>query len=271
MGAEAVAGLVSPVWCAGCLAEDVLLCTDCAAELRRALRRPFRAEQAALALPIVPRRGSTRDQERLEVLPVMAAGRYAGLLSRLIVGYKDHERIGLGRLFAPGMGRAVRQALESFAPELGPEPADESGRGPGRGRGRGRGRAAEVLLLRPPTRLRSRLRRSMEPVDLILAQAGLRTAPGLVCRTWHIGPGGAAQKTRGLSSRRSSVRGSLKATARGRRVLDGADVLLVDDVLTTGATLAALHTAAVAAGARVRGAAVLAAAPRPVSQAARTF
>ena len=51
---------------------------------------------------------------------------------------------------------------------------------------------------------------------------------------------------------------NLTGALRARRRLDGLDVVVVDDVVTTGATLADAARALTAAGARVRGAAVVA-------------
>lgn len=94
----AAAGLLSPSWCVGCGAEDSDLCEECSDDLRLLTRDPFRAEGRAPALPVV---GAA--EEELHVLPVIAAGHYGTLLSRAVVGYKDHERIRLDRVLAPAL------------------------------------------------------------------------------------------------------------------------------------------------------------------------
>lgn len=261
------AGLVSPVWCIGCAEQDVVLCAPCAEELHLVTRTPFPAEEQALALPLL------MEGQVLTVLPVSAAGRYEGLLARTVLGFKDHGAIGLSAALGPGLARALRLAAARAVAEPGAEAAGEPAGEPG-------GLPA-WLLVSPPPSLRSRLTRGFDPVQLLLDRAlaisepelrrlGLRPTrvPGLLrasraAALISLNPRHGRQKTRGARARRRRSVGSIELTPRGRSLLPGAQVLLVDDVLTSGSTLAELYRVLTAAGARVHGAAVFAAAAGP--------
>ena len=73
----------------------------------------------------------------------------------------------------------------------------------------------------------------------------------------------AGQKGLGRGARARRVRGSMKVRKRWRHQLSGRKCLIVDDVLTTGATLAEAARAVSAAGGVVCGAVVLAATRPP--------
>lgn len=240
------AGLASPLWCVGCGVEDADLCEDCAAELRAGTRRPFRAEAYGGALPLLP---DAEAEAGFSVLPVVASGRYEGVMARALPAFKDRELLGLERVLAPALGRAVQEALRRL-----PSCA-----------------ASEVQLVPAPASARSRLSRSFDPLTRLIERAGVagQSVRAVAAAQPPFGVLGSAlrgrvaagaQKSRGAGARRSSLAGTFCAApaAPGKQM----EALLLDDVLTTGATLAEMHRALTAAGHRVCGAAVLAAVPR---------
>jgi ComF family protein len=92
-----------------------------------------------------------------------------------------------------------------------------------------------------------RLRRGYNQSAAVARGLGQRL--GVRCRTywlWQVRPT-RPQKALSAAQRRDNVRGAYRASAR----LDGRHVLLVDDVMTTGATAAEAARALVRAGARV--------------------
>ncbi|MCG2622734.1 ComF family protein [Arthrobacter sp. I2-34] len=237
--------LVLPTQCAGCAAPDESLCAACRGRICRATVRPYRAEAGAGSLPFLS------DRPDAAVLPVVAAGRYRHELARVILAFKNHGRTDLAPVLAATLARAVQYAAAQLAP------------GP-------------CLLVPVPPRPGSRRRRGYDPLELMLRRlqrrrllpggamplraAAVRTRPGARLRGLLAGP---SQKGLGRSARRRNVSGSLRVRPRFRRALAGRSCILVDDVLTTGATLAELARVIGEAGGRVAGGVVLAAASAP--------
>lgn len=159
--------------------------------------------------------------------PLTAAAAYDGVVRALLLAHKEHGRVGL----AGPLGRALAAAAAPHGPGVVVVPVPSS-RAAVRARGHDHARrlasgAARELGVRSAALL--------VPVRAVADQSGLDAA-----------------------SRAGNLAGALAA----RRDLTGVEVLVVDDVVTTGATLAEAARALTAAGARVRGAAVVAATPR---------
>ncbi|MBD7948873.1 ComF family protein [Oerskovia rustica] len=238
--------LLVPVECPGCGARDVPLCSACAQVLDRA---PTRREADA---PRLDRMDGTPP------LPVWVLAPYAGPLRGIVVSWKDKGRHDLSTVVEGAAYRAGRAVAPWVRGAVGP------------GEGARSGAPARVLVVPAPSSAAARRARGSEPVQGLaralargLADAGVdaAAAPVLAQRGRH----GRDQVGLGSRSRGARLRGVRVARRAARRGLPrpGAVCLLVDDVLTTGATLAACERALEDAGARVLGAVVLGATPPP--------
>ncbi|MHC6592497.1 ComF family protein [Arthrobacter sp. C152] len=224
--------LAAPVDCVCCGAEDRALCAACARRIRQLTRHPFRAESAAPSL---------MDVGGNVLLPVVAAGVYRDELAQGLLSFKRHGQRQLGS----SLGRALAGAVGAAA-----------------------GGGGGLLLVPVPTSTEAYLRRGFSPVHLLLKETA-RRLPGLPVsdclrkagRPDLQLPGG--QKGLGRGARSQRVRGSMRVRPRARPGVAGRGCIIVDDVLTTGATLGEAARALHLAGAVVRGAVVLAATRPP--------
>ena len=232
--AASLLALAVPVECPGCGAADVPLCPRCA----RALSVP--ARRVPVPVPV----------------PVWACATYGGPVARCIVAWKDRGRLDLTTVLGAVLARAVAAAL-----------AD------------GPGQAGDRILLVPvPSSPAARRARGAD-VTAALARAaaadlrrrGLAVAvrPALYQRRRV-----ADQAGLGAAARRANVAGALalRRTWRGR--LGAVVVVLVDDVVTTGATAAEACTVLAEHAVRVTGVAAPCWTPRrrdPESCSERTL
>jgi predicted amidophosphoribosyltransferase len=179
--------------------------------------------------------------------PTVAAGAYAGPVRPAVAAFKEHGRAEL----AGPLGTALALAVAVHAALL-----------PGR---------PVLLVPLPPTRAALRAR-GRDPVRelAVAAVAELRAAGVDAEQARLLARTGRVRDSAGLTvaQRRANLAGTV--TARAARVPRGALLVVVDDVVTSGATLtqaaAALGVTA-AAGAGPVLAAVVAATPRPAARA----
>lgn len=155
---------------------------------------------------------------------VYTALRYEGVVRQALLALKESGRTDVAKPLGAALAFALARATET---------------------------RAEIVPM--PTSRAAWRRRGYDPVLLLGRSAGYPLARVLVQRNTTV-----SQKTLGADERASNLRGSMSA----RRSLVGRRFVLLDDVLTTGATLSEAVRAIRAAGGETVGAAALAFTPR---------
>ncbi|HTF09835.1 MAG TPA: ComF family protein [Asanoa sp.] len=216
-----------PAECAGCRTPHVPLrhgaCPDCAAALAALRPSPVRPQPAPPGLP-----------------PCVAVGEYAGPLRESLLAYKERGRVSL----ATPLGVLLAEAVAAAAG----------------------GVRRPVLLLPVPSTAAAVRERHGDHVRRLADRA----AKTLRRAGW---PAAVAQPLRALpkpdATHLDSAQRAIAAAAafrarpgrmdRARRAASGRAVVVVDDIVTTGATLAALTAILIRAEIPVAAAAILAA------------
>jgi predicted amidophosphoribosyltransferase len=161
--------------------------------------------------------------------PVWSGLAFEGVPARVVRALKEDGRTGLARDLAPALRAAVDAAVAA-APR-----SDD-----------------RVVMVPIPTSRAAYRRRGYRVAELVARRAGLR-----VTRLLETARTTADQRGLDRAARRRNVAGSLRA-----RAAEGARVVVIDDVVTTGATLEEAVRALRAGGAEVIGAATIAATAR---------
>ncbi len=169
-------------------------------------------------------------------LPLVCAARYDGVVREAVIDYKERGN----RALAPMLGRLLADAVAVVSDELG---------------------VAGVVLVPVPGHRRPA--RGFDALGGVLAQ-GLAHAradgtDASAVRALRLVRDGGPIKSLGRARRRTVVHGSMavgspaQARRLARAVRGGGTVVVVDDVVTTGATLTEATAALHAAGVRVAG------------------
>jgi len=244
-----LADLVMARECAGCGTAGSVLCSGCRSDLdgqRYAVPCTVRPVPAPAGLP-----------------HVVASARYAGAVRAAIVAFKDEGRGDLAALLAPMLAGALLTILGLERAQL--VSPERGGSGP-------QSVGAERVLVVPMPSSRAATRHRGERPVLTLARratravGSARASPELpsvhVVAALTTRRRVADQARLGAEDRARNLSGAYAVTHRHTAVVRAHRVVLVDDVMTTGATLAEAARAVSAVGGQAIAAAVIAATER---------
>ncbi|MEU8932542.1 phosphoribosyltransferase family protein [Streptomyces sp. NPDC048409] len=190
--------LVLPAECGGCGTPRTVLCPECRAALSGAVPRRVRPVPEPRGLPAV-----------------YAAAAYADAVRAALLAHKERGALAL----AGALGAALAGAVRAGRPGIGP-----------------------LLLVPVPSAPWAVRARGHDPVRRIaLAAAAELRRTGVPARAVPVlRQRRAVADQSGLNSRQrvANIDGALEVVAGGARLLAGGRVVLVDDLVTTGATLA---------------------------------
>lgn len=182
---------------------------------------------------------------------------YGGAVRAAILAYKERGRLGLARPLGHALARAAlaahRAARAGGHPPATRPPAPE-------------GAGGELLLVPVPARPSSVRRRGHDPLAL-LARVTVRALqdwgqPACSLALLRHVRAVADQSQLSAAGRAANMSGALAVPSGSEPGIQGRTVILVDDVLTSGATLAEAGRALRAAGARTPAAGLIAATGR---------
>ncbi|WUH93272.1 ComF family protein [Streptomyces sp. NBC_00433] len=213
-----IAGLVLPVDCAGCGRPRTELCERCRGLLGGA--SSVRRVRPTPEPPGLP--------------PVYATGRYGDEVRAVLLAHKERGALGLARPLGTALAAAVRPL----------------------------GVAGTVLLVPVPSARRAVARRGHDATARMAraAAAALRRTgtPARAVALLRQRRAVADQSGLDAAGRAANLSGAVEAVGGCAALLSVAEVVLVDDLMTTGTSLSVAARAVSVAGGRVAGAAVVA-------------